>query len=423
MNDLDTLLAAANPVDAADLSYGPRQEMLLRSIIDEPAPRPIAGFGARPRWTFSAIAAAVATAQDDGRFPTSPARAPGRPSHVRWVLPVAVAAAMVTLVTAITVTVQGRGARYPVADGTAPAGTPLFYAASVLTERRTVKGKVVSSDFEAARWGVYDSRTGKRTADLPDLVDSHVAGLGDGRTFFIAGRDRRNPKTRIAPTKFIRVTLTADGRIAEQVPLPLSGTIGSENIVVLAASPEGRRLAFSVQVREPDCKLPCSRYAEVRVVDVGTGKMRRWRSPNAKSIQDMSWAGDGGSVVFTLFGEAIGDRQVRVLDIPPDGSISSRVLVTDAATPVAGRPGASTFVMGLARTEQSTRLAEFSTTTGKRVLDWKVEGWFNPLAFDSTGRVLLGWTRPGKLVRVDGERLVPIAMPELPKGKHLNVAW
>lgn len=370
-----------------------------------------------------AMAARADAVQDDGRFPALPASAPRRSFRARWVLPVAVAAAMVTLVAAITVTVQGRGTQHPVADSTAPARTPIFYAASILTERRTVKENVTSSDFEAARWGVYDSRTGMRTADLPDLVDGHVAGLGDGRTFFMTGRDRQNPTTRFAPTKFFRVTLTADGRIAEQVSLPLSETIASENIVVLTASPDGRRLALSVQVREPGCKLPCTRYyAEVRVVDVKTGKMRRWRSPNGKFIQNMSWAGDGGSVVVSLLGEAISDRQVRVLDISQGGSISSRV-VTDALGFVVGRPGVSTFVTGLSRTEQSTRLAEFSTTSGKRMRDWKVEGWFNPLAFDSTGRVLLGWTRPGRLVRVDGERLVPIAMPELPKGKQLDVAW
>lgn len=39
MNDLDVRMAVANPVDAADLTYGARQEALLRRIADEPASR------------------------------------------------------------------------------------------------------------------------------------------------------------------------------------------------------------------------------------------------------------------------------------------------------------------------------------------------------------------------------------------------
>jgi hypothetical protein len=62
MNDLDARLAAANPVDAADLSYGARQETLLRSIIDEPASRPLTRAGARRRRMFPAAAAAMAAA-------------------------------------------------------------------------------------------------------------------------------------------------------------------------------------------------------------------------------------------------------------------------------------------------------------------------------------------------------------------------
>ncbi len=56
MNDLDALLAAADPVAAADLTYGPRQETLLRRIIDEPIRRS----PARLRWMAPAIAAAAA---------------------------------------------------------------------------------------------------------------------------------------------------------------------------------------------------------------------------------------------------------------------------------------------------------------------------------------------------------------------------
>jgi hypothetical protein len=56
MNDLDALLAAANPVAADDLTYGPDQEALLRRIVDAPAPR------RRRTWAYAAVAAAMAVA-------------------------------------------------------------------------------------------------------------------------------------------------------------------------------------------------------------------------------------------------------------------------------------------------------------------------------------------------------------------------
>jgi hypothetical protein len=56
MNGLDDLLAAANPVDPADLTYGTREEALLRSIVAGP-PRPSP---APYRWALLAGAAALA---------------------------------------------------------------------------------------------------------------------------------------------------------------------------------------------------------------------------------------------------------------------------------------------------------------------------------------------------------------------------
>ena len=60
MNDLNALLAAANPVAATDLTYGPRQETLLRSIIDESNDQSQARPRARGRWMLPAVAAALA---------------------------------------------------------------------------------------------------------------------------------------------------------------------------------------------------------------------------------------------------------------------------------------------------------------------------------------------------------------------------
>ncbi|MFC4016155.1 hypothetical protein ACFOY2_53720 [Nonomuraea purpurea] len=75
------------------------------------------------------------------------------------------------------------------------------------------------------------------------------------------------------------------------------------------------------------------------------------------------------------------------------------------------------------RTDQLTSLTEFSANGGKRVRDWTVRESFTPLAFDATGRVLIGWQGPGKLVRLDGDRLTLIPMPELAAEQHLQVAW
>jgi hypothetical protein len=62
MNDLDGLLAAANPVRAEDLEYGEREEAVLRGITARPRGRwrPRWSPRTRPRWALPGTAATVA---------------------------------------------------------------------------------------------------------------------------------------------------------------------------------------------------------------------------------------------------------------------------------------------------------------------------------------------------------------------------
>lgn len=376
-----------------------------------------------------ALAARAATVQDDGRYAALPAPKLTAGFRMRWMLPVAAAAAMVALIASVTITVQ----RDRAPEAAAPAAStavriPPFYAASVVTERVVKQGRTV----EEGPWGVYDSETGERVAEFPELVDAQVAGVGDGRTFFIAGREARRTGTR-----FIKITLGADGRIERQESLPLPGSLGNDGVAALAASRDGRRLAFGTYKKAAECRERCSgdsgdsgdTAAYVVVVDVATGRVQRWKAPRDAFVYGLSWSYDGRKLAYAVGAEPP-RGMVGVLDATPGRELSQRLTVNRVVFrkpgTVVARPGTANFVAAMDRkktsTEERTLFAEFSAKAGEEVRLWEVGVWFNPLLFDETGRALIGW-REGRLFWLDGDRLNPIAMPDLDKNQRLQVAW
>ncbi|MEU6721490.1 hypothetical protein ABZ897_59470 [Nonomuraea sp. NPDC046802] len=361
-----------------------------------------------------ALTARAQTVQDDGRFAVLPAP---RTPRTRWALPVAVAAAMAVLIAVVTVSLRPSPPPRPAG----PAPLPAFYAGSVLTERATTTGtgKVTAIRQDVGPWGVYDSRSGRRVTDLPLPVDTKVAGLGDGRTFFVVGRDRRTDPV----LKFMKITLTSDGRIAAQTPLPLAVSAKRGGFTAFAVAPDGQALAFSRQ-QSGKCANACENsHAEVSVFDVPSRQTRRWNGSSLSYIQHLSWAGDGRWLAYDLAGSTAGVGEQGVLDASPGRELSRMTTVDNSMGYTAGRPHASTFVTVMSRTDRLTSLTEFSANDGKRLRDWTIPVWFTPLTFDATGRVLIGWQRPGKLARLDGDRLTLIPMPELAPKQHLQVAW
>ncbi|MEU7001173.1 hypothetical protein [Nonomuraea sp. NPDC046570] len=347
-----------------------------------------------------AMHARARAVQEEGVVPALPARR--RAVRFGWVAPIVVAVAIVALVAGVTVAVRDEP-REPVV--VTPAATPPFYVGAVVTLGAAGTGSVA----ERGPLGVYDSGTGRRTAELPVLAESRVAGLGDGRTFFLAGRERE-----AAAIRFYRLTLTPDGRIGRQEALPIPADPRVRGLDALAVSPDGRKLAYSVRSTTDD----------VRVADVGSGQVRRWRTAKAGVSYRMAWSGESRTLVFSWLDERPVGSETRLLDTTrPGRDLLDGKVVDGRSTFPAVKPGGSTFVTQQGGGRGIPHLVEFSTSTGKQVGERVVKEWFSPTDYDATGRVLLGFVRGGAPARLDGDRPVRIPLSGLPKGKSFEATW
>lgn len=351
-----------------------------------------------------AMHARARAVQEEGVAPALPARR--RAVRFGWVAPIVVAAAIVALVAGITVAVRDEP-REPVV--VTPAATPPFYVGAVVTRSMDGAGGVIEGGPERGPLGVYDSGTGRRTAELPVLAESRVAGLGDGRTFFLAGRERQ-----AAAIRFYRLTLTPDGRIGRQEALPIPADLHVRGLDALAVSPDGRKLAYSVRGDTGD----------VRVADVGSGQVRRWHTAEAGVSYSMAWSGESRTLVFSWWGEHPLGSKTRLLDTTrPGQDLLDGKVVAGRPTYPAVKPGGSTFVTQQGGGRGIPHLVEFSTRTGEQVGERAVKEWFSPTDYDATGRVLLGFVRGGAPARLDGDRPVRIPLSGLPKGKSFEATW
>ncbi|SDJ26430.1 hypothetical protein [Nonomuraea jiangxiensis] len=333
---------------------------------------------------------------------------PEPPRRGRRLAPVAVAAMIAALIAGIAVVVQQRMADPQPAS--IPA-TPPFYVGSVVTDY---------ADVSYGPWEVYATATGARVATtLPQLSHARVAGVGDGRTFFLAGR---NTDARHKRTTFYRITLNDRGQASADKIMALPSW---EPIESMAAAPDGRSFAFSMKSTQVDCARACASWRELRVWDVVRSRASAlYTAPVDKfpPVVGMSWLGDGHTLALSLYERTT--LQARALDLSKErtGDLRSSRVVTQSGGSLAGRRGAAAFVVVTSRTEGRTLLGEFSAKTGKRLRELTVGGWFDPIGYDAKGKALLGATRTG-LARLDGSRLTPIRTPPLKAGQRLVAAW
>jgi hypothetical protein len=188
----------------------------------------------------------------------------------RWLRPVGALAATV-LVAGLAAVALARGGDRVVPASGAPA--------------RLVAIQGPSTSLPLPRTVVLDARTGAvllATNDL-DGVPRAVAAVGDGRTFYAALEDD-------CLTKILRMEVPGGFTEVARV----RGKVDS-----LAASPDGRRLAYSYQP-DPPCRsggLPWQ-AAELRVKDLPTGKERTWRSEGEVVLRDLAWSPDGRYLAY-----------------------------------------------------------------------------------------------------------------------------
>jgi len=237
----------------------------------------------------------------------------------RWLAPVAAVAAVVGVITGVSVASPPVGhlpASLP-ASLLTPGQRPPYYVAVNQTDSPAPQGIV--------NWAiVHDSATGAAltTMRLPTLTDwdggaeePSITAAADDRTFVITETSEesvghatktvthKTPPTPRFPhgrtftshipvnityiTRFYRLRVAADGRSASVAALPVS-VPGSLSVADTALSPDGSRLAMAVQ----SCHAGGCQYTGIRVVTLATGAASTWTSRANGAPFSISWAGN-----------------------------------------------------------------------------------------------------------------------------------
>ncbi|MFG2000813.1 hypothetical protein ACGFNU_16875 [Spirillospora sp. NPDC048911] len=291
---------------------------------------------------------------------------------------------------------------------------------------------------------VRDAATGAITATVPPpkgVVEwSAITATNDQTLFYLAGG-----KPGQAEHKLYRLSLTSAGRLRGLDPV--KGGKSDGHIRYIAASPDGRRVAYPVDaVRKGvrvkiDPKTPVlpidprkepvpdkapslspeekarlgSPYGpvEIAVVDVVTGRREVFTSTATGLLESLSWSADGRRLAYSIGGSP--DRGgIWVLDTGAGHDLlkaSRRVPVQGLpVSPVLGADGTKLYVIVAQGKPSWTRVIEVDAATGRqlRVLreqkyvdnDWNSTWMFTQLDRDATGRYLMAVSR-GYAHRVD----------------------
>ena len=133
---------------------------------------------------------------------------------------------------------------------------------------------------------VRDSATGKALSvvPLPGGIDpklTEAAAAGNDRTFVLALFFHQ-----VSRTRFYLMRVAAGGHTARLTPLAIPGLPAGAVADAIAVSPDGRRLAVSVQ-------FSGGSHGAVEIASLATGAVRMWTTSQAGLPGDLSWA-DGG---------------------------------------------------------------------------------------------------------------------------------
>ncbi|MFI0445801.1 hypothetical protein [Actinomadura sp. 6N118] len=347
------------------------------------------------------------------------------PRAVSWLIPAAVAVG-VLLVMAIGV-VSASFVSSP-ERAAAPPSTP---------GRFFVAGAAYGQGADGNGVTVRDAATGAITATVPPpkgVVEwIAITATNDETLFYLAGAKPGPDGGRL-----YRLSLTSAGRLRGLDPV--KGGKNDGLIRYIAASPDGRRIAYPVDAplksRAPiDPKtpvlpvdprknapghkwgspLPLKRSGrtwglqgpvEIVVVDVVTGRREVFKSKETGLPESLSWSADGRRLAYSIGGSR-GMDGVWVLDTGTGGDLlkaSRRVPVRGELTsPVLSSDGRKLYVIAAQGKDPSwTRVIEVDVATGRqsRVLfeqkyadNPRNATWmFTQLDRDATGRYLMAVT-------------------------------
>ena len=294
-----------------------------------------------------AVPAGVPTRRADSRRRALSTRG-AKTRHARWTVPVAAAATVAVIAVTGGVVVphvlSGQHAR-PRANSPVAARARAHSPHAPRAHPATIPGlpefSVVSTE---AGLEVVQTATGHVTGQVATpagQIFDYLAGDARDKTFYVSAQQADVMAT--CRAYFYRFSLSAAGQASALTPLPGSGQAGLPT--ALAASADGRKLAFSITHCGDNGATtipPSQAIGSIGLLDTASGKItRRWTYTLGEDYAtSMSLTPDGKLLAFSQYlpnGTAVVVKTLRT-DVP-SGTV-------DQASTVVGLPGASSLSVG-----------------------------------------------------------------------------
>jgi hypothetical protein len=217
-----------------------------------------------------------------------------------WLVPLAAAASVVLIIGLVLAVTKGpRPAPQPSSNSSTPL--PRYFARFVQTSK--------TSGIQ-----VQSVSTGAVTAYLPSpkspqggaLNIDGLAAAPDDRTFYVE-YGLVSPDINVTQVRILTFSLSSDGS-ATPMTMVKGGLLshqppGLQTWGNLAVSPDGSRLALTVDSSDHITNASPAYSDKIIVIDLRTGQRTAWqggldRPGQTFSIPDLSWSADGRSLVF-----------------------------------------------------------------------------------------------------------------------------
>jgi hypothetical protein len=377
-----------------------------------------------------------------------------------WLIPAAAAAGVVLVIGLVLVVTRHATPSQP--GQTKPASqqaAPRYFARFVQTS--TSSGIQVQSVSTGAVTAYLPSPKSPRGGALN--IDA-LAAAPDDRTFYVE-YGLVSPNIDVTQTRIFTFSITSDGT-ATSLSMLKGGLLshqppGLQTWGNLAVSPDGSKLALTVNTSNHITNTSPGYSDKIIVIDVRTGQRTQWqggldRPGRTFSIPDLSWSADGRSLIFlgqwctamaapacngTPGSSGYRDAQVWSLSTSDGGGplTRGRLLLRQSARypliaqALGGPHGESLAVLS----GQPNKFGQWSELTieeagSARSVVYRVSRAESPqqvgLTADPSGQHLLvsyavdggfliGWIDHGAL------HLLPITQPYLPNNATLVIAW
>jgi hypothetical protein len=239
-----------------------------------------------------ALGAVAARIPDESLPPLTASRRPTAlrwERAARWLVPVAVAAAVLAVIAGVALVVPGIGSAGPFADLGTRSSPPPYYVSVDDSDRIVV--------HSTASGAMTDAIPQPRWLSGGNFVDTAIAASESGRTFVAAMNDWDSLRTRL-----YRFSLTSDGKISGLTALPakIHGMTG----LSAALSPDGSELALAGVPDLTTGVLPSDGPPRIQVVNLKTGRVRSWSLPSRPAddylVQDPAWSAGGRELRFLV---------------------------------------------------------------------------------------------------------------------------